>query len=55
MDGPIALTKTYKASKICIKFITWFHKFSITANVRIFQETEFAYLFLCTVNVNTGK
>ena len=35
------------------KFIRWFHKFSVTTNLRIFQETEFVYLFLCTVNVNT--
>ena len=31
-----------------IEFIWWFHEFSVTMNLRIFQETDFVYLFLCT-------
>ena len=34
------------------EFIRWFHDFSISMNLRIFRETEFVYLFSCTVNVN---
>ena len=29
----------------------WFHELSLTTNLRIFSETEFVYLFLCTVKV----
>ena len=35
-------------------FIRWFHEFSVTTNPRIFQETEFVYLSLCTINVNNN-
>ena len=30
-----------------IDFIRWFHEFSVTTNLQIFQEVEFVYLFLC--------
>ena len=35
-----------------IEFIIWFHEFSVTTNLPIFQEHEFVYLFLCTNNVS---
>jgi hypothetical protein len=35
--------KRYMAS---IEFIRCFYEFSVTTNLRIFQETEFVYLFL---------
>ena len=42
-------------TKICmgknIEFIRWIHEFSVTRNPWIFQETEFVYLFFCTVDV----
>ena len=28
-----------------IKFIRWFHEFSVTMNLQIFQEIEFVNLF----------
>ena len=37
------------------EFIRWFHDFSVTTNLRIFRETEFVLLFLCTVNVNSSN
>ena len=37
-----------------IKFIKWFHEFFVTTNLRNCQDTEFVYLFLCTVNVNNN-
>jgi hypothetical protein len=46
-------------TKICkgknIEFIRWFHEFSVTTNLRIFQETEFAYLILANANVNNNN
>ena len=36
------------------KFMRWFHEFSVTTNLRFFQETEFVYLFLCGTNVNNN-
>ena len=39
-------------SKNSKNLTTCFHEFSVTMNLRIFCETEFVYLFLCTVNVN---
>ena len=33
---------------IFIEFIKWFHKFSVTGNLRVFQETEFVTSFLYT-------
>ena len=40
-----------KEKIISIEFIRWFHEFPVlTTNLRIFRETEFVYLFLCTVN-----
>ena len=35
-----------------VEFIRWCHEFSVSTNLRIFRETEFVYLFLCTVNVS---
>ena len=35
-------------------FIRCFHEFSATTYVRIFCETEFVYLFLCTVTVKSN-
>ena len=36
------------------ELLIWFHEFSVTTNLRIFQENEFVYLFFCTVNVNNN-
>ena len=44
---PKRLSKTFN-----IEFIRWFHEFSVTTNLRFFQETKFVYLFLCNVDVN---
>ena len=41
-------------SEYYIEFTRWVHEFSVTTNLRIFQETEFVYLFLCTTNVNSN-
>ena len=37
-----------------IEFIRWLHEFSLTMNLWIFQETEFVYLFFCTVSVKNN-
>ena len=36
-------------SKNSKNLTTGFHEFSVTMNLRMFFETEFVYLFLCTV------
>ena len=46
------LLKSIYFAETYIEFITWFHEISVTKNLQIFQETEFGYLFLCTINVN---
>ena len=38
--------------KIWEVFIRWFNQFSVTTNLRFFQETEIVYLVLYTVIVN---
>ena len=50
----LAIWQLLKQTSNDIEFIRWFHEFSVTKNLRIFQETEFIYLFLCTVNVNNN-
>ena len=37
-----------------IKFVKWFYEFFVSTNLRNCQDTEFVYLFLCTVNVNNN-
>ena len=48
------LLKSIYFAETYIEFITWFHELSVTTNLQIFQETEFVYLFLCTVNVKNN-
>ena len=37
-----------------IEFIRWFHECSVIMNLRIFEGTEFVWLFLCNVDVNNN-
>ena len=48
----LGLSVTHPAERI--EFIRWFHEFSVTTNLLIFQETELVYLFLYTININNN-
>ena len=48
----LGLSVTHPSERI--EFIRWFHEFSVTTNLWIFQETELVYLFLYTININNN-
>ena len=48
-------TEHNRSKYFIIKFIRWFHEFSVTSNLRIFKKlTLLIYSYVCTFNVNNG-
>ena len=48
------MLKGTQQATVIIEFVRWLHEFCLTTNLRIFPETKFVFLFLCTFDLNNN-